>query len=60
MCLLTKTPNRDLASGSFDEKKAIYAKSKIILTNQLVNGTPAGSHGKASHFGLAVSMKRWA
>jgi hypothetical protein len=35
LALLQKTPNSDLRSVSFTEKKAVYEKSEYILTNEI-------------------------
>jgi hypothetical protein len=63
MCLLTRVPNKDLASASFDEKKAVYAKSKIILTNQLATvaswDRQAIEHRQARMAKLAASVWRF-
>lgn len=42
MCLLPATVNSDLGSGAFDEKKAAYKKSGLILTNQIAQNEKWG------------------
>lgn len=63
MCLLTSVPNKDLGSASFEEKKQIYAKSKILLTKNLATvaawNRQAIDHRQAHMAKLAASVWRF-
>jgi hypothetical protein len=62
LTLLTKV-NKDLGTASFDEKKAVYGKSSIIITNQLAKQSSwdrqAIDHRQARMAMLAVSAWRF-
>jgi hypothetical protein len=62
LTLLTKV-NKDIGTSSFDEKKIVYGKSNIILTDQLAKlpswGRQAIEHRQARMAKLAVSIWRF-